>query len=353
MNNSSRPFNLENANTVKTKLFRSVSVIAFLVITAVVIFGQQTKRPTAGTRAAAGDIFAFVPKSDAIVVVDVKRLLNETLPLVFAGDSAKLAQINSEIDQFKTQTGIDARTFSRAVVAASYTYPSPNVTKLEPVAIATGSFSSAAVVLAARAASKGKARDEKYGGATITILTINDQMKLFGLWNMRVSELAIAPLNATTVAVGTPARVRAVISAGKTPQRESSDLVSLATRDPQAVVGFGANVPPAVWSQLNLGADAIAQDATSIRQAYGSVGTTATDITATIVARTETPTAAKSLGDTITQLKQLAGLMVLQMTGPKKALAESALSNLKINVRANELELRTQVAAANIASLMK
>jgi hypothetical protein len=52
-------------------------------------------------------------------------------------------------------------------------------------------------------------------------------------------------------------------------------------------------------------------------------------------------------------LKQLAGFAILQMTGQKKALAESALSNLKITVRANELELRTQVAAASIASLMK
>jgi hypothetical protein len=41
------------------------------------------------------------------------------------------------------------------------------------------------------------------------------------------------------------------------------------------------------------------------------------------------------------------------MTGDKKALAQSALSNLKISVRANELEIRTQVAAANIATLMK
>jgi hypothetical protein len=147
--------------------------------------------------------------------------------------------------------------------------------------------------------------------------------------------------------------VRAVINAGKTPQRESTDLVTLATRDPQAVLGFGANVPPSVWAGLNLGTDAIAQDASSIRQTYGSVGTTATDVSVTIVARTETPAAAKNLGDTVTGLKQLAGFAILQMTGQKKALAESALSNLKINVRANELELHTQVAAANIASLMK
>jgi hypothetical protein len=118
-------------------------------------------------------------------------------------------------------------------------------------------------------------------------------------------------------------------------------------------MGFGANVPASVWTGLNLGTDAIAQDASSIRQAYGSVGTTATDVSVTIVARTETPTAAKNLGDTVTGLKQIAGFAILQMTGQKKALAESALSNLKINVRANELELRTQVAAASIASLMK
>lgn len=335
---------------MKTKLFGSLLAVA-LWVTAGAIYAQRT-RPAA-TRPAPIDIFAFVPKSDGIVVVDVNRVLNETLPKVFAGDSAKLAQINSEIDKFKTQTGIDARTFNRAVIASRYTYPSPNVTKLEPLAIASGTFNSAAVVSSARAAAKGTSREEKYGRTTITILTINDQLKVFGLWNMSVHDLAIAPLNATTVAVGTPATVRAAIDAGKTPQRDSTDLVTLATRDPQAVLGFAGNVPSSVWTGLNLGTDAIAKDASSIRQAYGSVGTTTTDVSVTIVARTENATAAKNLGDTVTGLKQLAGFAILQMTGEKRALAESALSNFKINVRANELELHTQVAAANIASLMK
>ena len=338
---------------MKRKLLGSLTTVALTIAVTAVVYAQQAKSRRAAARPAATDIFAFVPKSDGVVVVDVNRLLNETLPTVFAGDTAKLAQINSEIDKFKIQTGIDAHTFTRAVVVARYTNPTPSVTKLEPLAIATGSFNSAALVSSARAAAKGTSREEKYGGTTITIITMNDQVKVFGLWNMRVRDLAIAPLSANTVAVGTPATVRAAIAAGKTPQRESADLVTLATRDPQAVIGFGANVPSSVWTGLNLGTDAIAQDASSIRQTYGAVGTTTTDISVTIVARTETPAAAKNLGDTVTGLKQLAGFAILQMTGQKKALAESALSNLKINVRANELELRTQVAAANIASLMK
>ena len=74
--------------------------MALVVVTTATIYAQRPKTARPPTRAAATDIFAFVPKSDGIVVVDVKRLLNETLPNVFAGDSAKLAQINSEIDKF-------------------------------------------------------------------------------------------------------------------------------------------------------------------------------------------------------------------------------------------------------------
>ncbi|HEY3104683.1 MAG TPA: hypothetical protein VGJ69_13925 [Pyrinomonadaceae bacterium] len=333
---------------------KNLLTFALMTLTAVSICAQQPARArTTTTQARTADIFAFVPQSDGIVVVDVDRLLNETLPRVFAGDTAKLAQINSEIDKFKTQTGIDARAFNRVVVAARYTYPSAKVTKLEPVAIAQGKFDVKALTLAARLAAKGNAREEKYRGATITILTINDQIKLFGLWNMRVRDLALTALNSNTVAVGTPATVRATIDAARTPRRDSADLVSLATRDPQAVIGFGANVPAALWAHLNLGNDATAQDASSIRQAYGSLGTTATDVSLTLVARTETPAAAKNLGDILTGLKQLAGFMIMQMTGDKKALAQSALENLKINARGNEIEIRTQVAAANLASLMK
>lgn len=316
-------------------------------------FAQRAARARTATQPRSNGIFAFVPQSDSILVVDVNRLLNETLPQVFAGDSAKLAQINSEIDKFKTQTGIDAHMFSRVVVAARYTHPTPTVTKLEPVAIATGTFNSTAIALAARLAAKGETRDEKYRGATIIVLAINDQMKLFGLWNMHVRELAIAALNGNTVAVGTPATVRAAVDAGKTARRDSTELVSLATRDPQAVIGFGANVPQALWANLNLGTDAIAQDANSIRQAYGSVGSTATDVSLVLVARTETPGAAKNLGDTLTGLKQLAGFLIVRMSPDKRALAQGALDNLKINARGNQLEIRTQVTAANLASLMK
>jgi hypothetical protein len=299
------------------------------------------------------DIHSFLPPSDGILVADVHRLLNETLPQVFASDPTKLTRINSDLDNFKVRTGVDPRAFDRVVLGTRYTHPSPNVTKLDTVAIAQGKFNVKELAAAGREAAKGKVREEKYRGLTIMVFPINDQMKLFGLWNMRVRELAVCALNGNTLAIGNPARVRAAIDAGRNRRLNNADLVALATRDPQAVIGFGANVPRTLMSHLNIGADAIAQDANSIRQAYGSIGSTNTDVSLTLVARTETVDAAKNLGETVTGLKGLAGFLISRMSGDKQALAQSALDNLKITARGNELEIRTQCAAASLASMMK
>ena len=63
--------------------------------------------------------------------------------------------------------------------------------------------------------------------------------------------------------------------------------------------------------------------------------------------------AEKNLGDTVEGLRQLGSMFIGRMAPPRKALAESALNNLKVTTRGNELEIRTQVAAANLAALMK
>lgn len=294
----------------------------------------------------------YLPASDAVMLIDVRRLLNETMPQILAGDKVKLAQANSEIDKFKSRTGIDPRSFDRVVLGVRYTYPTANTTKLETVAIAHGKFDAKALAAAARIAANGKYREEKYRGATIMIVNVNDQMKVLGLWDMRVSELAICALDPSTLAIGNLSSVRAAIEAGKS-GRPNGELIALASRDPKAVIGFGANLPRALLANLNVGNDAIAKDVNSIRQAYGSIGTTDTDVSLSLIARTDNAEAAKNLNDTVTGLKQLGAILIVRMAPARKALAQTALDNLKITTRGNELEIRTQVAAANLASIIK
>jgi hypothetical protein len=338
---------------VNKKVLGLSIALTFILVALFSGFGTgSAARMSAPNFAPPADILSYLPASDGIAFVDVRRLLNETMPRVLAGDPAKLAQANAEIDKFKTRTGIDPRTFDRVVLGTRFTYPSPGVTKLETVAIARGTFDAKALAAAARTAAKGKYREEKYRGVTISIITVNDHMKLFGVWDMRINDLAVCALDANSLAFGSVATVRSAIDAGKS-GKASAELAALAARDPKAVIGFGANLPKDLMTSLNVGNDTIAKDASSIRQVYGSIGSTESDVSLMLVARTDSAEAANNLNDTVTGLKQLGGLFIGRMAPEKKALAQAALDNMKITTRGTELELRTQVAASNLASVIK
>jgi hypothetical protein len=279
-------------------------------------------------------------------------MLNETMPSILGSDQAKLAQANTEIDKFKTKTGVDLRQFNRVAVGVRYAYPNATTTRLETIAIAHGTFDAKAVSASARAAANGKSREEKYRGLTITIINVNDEIKMLGLWNMSIHELAICPLDPTSLALGTLENVKAAIDAGKA-GRAPAELIALASKDTSAVIGFGANITPELLAKLDVGNDTIAKDVSSIKQAYGSVGSTQTDVTVMMVARTDSADAAKNLGDTVEGLRQLGSLFIGRLAQPRRALAESALNNLKVTARETEVEIRTQVAAANLAALIK
>lgn len=335
------------------KFLGSSIALAFILVAVFTGFGAgSVQRKPANSSAPPADVLNYLPASDGIALIDVRRLMNETMPRILAGDPAKLLQANAEIEKFKTRTGIDPRAFDRVVLGMRYTYPTPKVTKLETVAIARGTFDAKGLTAAARIAASGKYREEKYRGATILIISINDQLRLFGVWDMRIDDLAVCALDQHSLAIGTVSSVRAAIAAGQK-GRAGADLAALANRDPNAVFGFGANIPRELMTNLNVGNDAIAKDANAIRQVYGSIGSTETDVSLMLVARTDSAESANNLNDTVIGLKQLGGFFIGRMAPARRALAQSALDNLKITTRGTELEIRTQVAVANLASVIK
>jgi hypothetical protein len=338
---------------VNKKFLTSSVALLFVLVSLGSGFGSgSAQRKPANNSAPSTEALSYLPASDGIALIDVHRLINETLPRIFASDPAKLAQANAEIDKFKTRTGIDPRSFDRVVLGTRYTYPSPKVTKLETVAIARGTFDARSLAAAARVAANGKYREEKYRGATVMIIGINDQMRLFGVWDMKINDLAVCAIDPRTLVIGTISSVHAAIEAGPK-GRANPELAALATRDPKAVMGFGANLPRELMSSIGLGNDTIAKDANSIRQVYGSIGSSETDVSLLLVARTDSAESANNLSDTVTGLKQLGSFFIGRMAPAKRALAQIALDNLKITTRGNELEIKTQVAATNLASVIK
>jgi hypothetical protein len=274
------------------------------------------------------------------------------MPRIFASNPAKLNEINAQIDRLKDRTGLDMRMFQEIALGVKFTYPAEGVTRAQTVGVANGSFSSAAMVAAGRVASNGKYREEKYHDKTIYIFTLDESIRLFGVFDIRINELAASPLDANTLALGDQAGVRAAIDAARGRKNVNTELIALARRDPNAIIGFGANMSEQLVSNLDIGNAPIAADLKTLRQVYGSVSTTEMDLDLFLGARAVNAAAAKSLGDTLEGLKQFGALLVGRLSGAKGVLAKSALANMKIVADANELQIRTSVAQAEVGPLL-
>lgn len=339
---------------VNKKSFALFLALAVALISNAASSGAQTKRTVATTaQASSAAPLSLLPPSDFVAFINVKRLINEAAPKVLADNPAKLAQFNAEIDKFKTQTGIDARSFESIAVGMRYQHPSPNITTTDTIVVARGTFSSGALLAAARLATQGKYQEEKYNGATLYIFKIQDQVKMLGLFNMRVGEVAAAALDANTLALGEPQSVRAALDANKTPSRINNDLIQLAMRAPNALMGFSANVPTSLTATADFGNAEISKIVGSIRQAYGAVSTTANGFDLLTVARTEKPDQAQALSETLGALKQFGGMLVTQLPPETGKLAQTALDSLKIAAAGNETSISFELRQADISTLMR
>lgn len=329
----------------------NLAVILLAISSGLLVEGRAQTR-SRNTAPSASSLMASLPESDAVAQVKVKQLLNEAMPRILAGSPAKLSEVNAGIDRFKDRTGLDPRMFQQVALGIRFTYPAEGVTKLQTVALANGSFSSAAMVAAGRVASNGKYREEKYHDKTIYIFTLDENIRLLGVFDFKISELAAAPLDGNTLALGDPAGVRGVIDVTRLRKRANAELIALASRDPNAIIGFGSNMSEQLVGNLDIGNAPIAADLKALRQVYGSVGTTDRDLQLFLAARAVNAHAAKNLGDTLEGLKQFGALLVGRLSGARGVLAKSALSNMTIVTAANELQLRTTVTQAEIGPLL-
>jgi hypothetical protein len=346
---------------IRTAVLLTVFSLTIMASTSSDSFGQRSRsaspkpaasKPTPPAKAQP-NLLASLPQSDAVALVGVHRLLDEALPKIFAGEPAKLAEVKTEIDKFKTKTGIDPRSFDQVALGLRYSYPSPRITKIDTVALARGTFSAAAFVAAGRLAANGKYREEKYQGRTIYIFTLDQPVKVFGLYNMRVHELAVTALESNILALGNPEGVRSVIDASRGRGGLNAELIELATRDPTAIIGFGGNVTPKLIDNVNITNEEITKDLSAVRQVYGSVGLSEKDLVMFLAARTDNADSARNLSDTLGALKQFGAMFVGRLPAPKGSVARAALDNLKITTQGNELQIRTAVAQVDIAPLVR
>jgi hypothetical protein len=186
---------------------------------------------------------AALPEADTLIFINSRRILTEAVPrLMPEKDLADMRKAFADVKQF---SGVDPSNVDYIVIAVRFRKPTAELAFMPPefIALASGDFSSESLMGLAKAASDGKLRDEKYGAKTLGLMTIDPIAREAekNPFLKSLSEVAIVPLNATTIAVGSTSFLQAAIDAEEGRRRISSESLNSLLRDPSALISVAGS----------------------------------------------------------------------------------------------------------------
>lgn len=340
------------------KLTALVVAVAFVFNAATAFADTKVEKAAKQTNALA----ALLPASDAVAVVDMKRVLNEAAPQILSGKPEMLAEINRVIDDIREKTGLDLRQFEQVAVGVSIKNSAAQSFELEPVALVRGKYSAGALIALGKLASNGKYREERVGDRTIYIFSgkdIADKNKpqtnnskadpIDRMVNNLMKEFAVASYDGNTLAFGTVARVRETFQS-KT--RASAEVLSLINRKPTATMSFGVQLPSGLASFVKLDNDEIGKSLNAIRQVSGAIEIADNNATLSLAAKTATADTAQSLKEQLEGLQIVGKAFLGGAKGADKQVFVRMIDNARISRTASEVMLDLQVPQSDINILL-
>ncbi|HMF56358.1 MAG TPA: hypothetical protein VK619_08435 [Pyrinomonadaceae bacterium] len=344
------------------KLYASSLLIAVLTAAAIFANHAATNASLRSASSAQSELSAL-PASDIVVFVDAQRILNDTLPGFFSSNPSLISKINAKLDQLKTETGVDMRSFDSFAVGLKFGEPA-RFDSAHFVALSRGHFSADEVIAAGLSSAKTKcninAREEQFSGRTVYVFKPvgNRNRNCPHAGEVQAQEIAVAAYDSNTIVSGDVESVRAALDSSS--PRVTSELVELATRTPDAVVSWGGNLPPEVSARLDPRGqrepDSMSRSIAAIRQFYGSVSVLGTEANTLIGLRTETADQAQEIGHGLNSLKLVSKLGIMNNSGGNQARGASLsklLDSISIITESNEVQIKLKVAQSDIAPFMR
>lgn len=357
------------------KFYISLLAFALTLATAVaLVVGYNS-----GTKAAPlSSAVAALPASDFVIVVDARRMLNETLPAVLASNPALLAKMNAKLNDFERETGINPRSFESLAIGGRISSSRPHDQRM--VIIARGSFNSDELLNTAFTALKSRGQlqkeEQQYEGKTIFLVSPPKRVKgdaaVLGKTPVlsgepvakvvvrtggKVDKMAVTALDANTLAFGNLESVRAAVDASLGRERVDDELVQMATRDAGALVGFSGKIPQNISQKASASSnDPFTKYFSAIREFYGSFSLTGDEAATLIALRTETAEQASELTQVINSFKSLmalgAGHGASNDPARNKSLTDF-LKGLSISAQGNEIQIDLKFSQSSLVPLTR
>lgn len=296
---------------------------------------------------------AALPETDTLIFINSRRILNEAAPRLMP--EKELAEMRKTFAQMKQFAGVDPSNVDYVVVAVRFRKPTADLTFMLPefMAVASGDFSSDSLMALARMASDGQLREEKYGAKTLGLMTIGPIAKEAEKNPLlkSLSEVAIVPINATTIAVGSTAYLKAAIDAEEGSKRISSESLNSLLRDPSALISI-AGTPLTSFSKTFglLGTEANARPPrcdSKFGDFYAALTMDAANFMLRGALNADNPDTAKIINSLIN------GLLRQATSSVPDPLAQSLFKALSITHQENEIVLRADVPPQMVLDLIK
>lgn len=181
---------------------------------------------------------ANLPEADLLFFINPQRILNEVVPKVMP--PKEVEGMRQGFEMMHKTAGVDPTKVDYIVLAVRVKKPTDNLNFQPPeiMAVASGDFSSDALMVLARMASQGKLRDEKYGNKTLGLMTIDPIVKEAEKNPILKSftEVGVVTLSPNSIAIGSPSYLRAAVDAGEGKDRITAETLNSLVRDPNVLI---------------------------------------------------------------------------------------------------------------------
>jgi hypothetical protein len=344
--------------------FRSLILFALIVLGLTHIAFAQKAAPNGAANGLR--LAKQLPESDGILLLDVKRLFSDALPQILSGNQPMLDEVINHADRIKTLTGIDIRQFDRVAIGTTIKSVSAKEVDMSPVVLAEGKYTAESLLAAVKLASNASYREEKAGGKTLYIFTPRPENLPAGavpkpsnsfIGNMIeramkgiVShEIAVSPLNATTVAFGPVSRVKLTAEGVS---RAGLTVLSLPGLQRGAVGSFGAKLPSGLSGLLGYDLDEVGKSINTVRYLSGWMDVEAGSTVVRTIAKTTLASDAEDLFLTLQDLQAIGKSLLGGTKGADKQVYRRLIDSLKFTRTGNELTIDLQVPQTDINILI-
>ena len=296
---------------------------------------------------------ASLPEADLVIYVSPQRILNEAAPRVMS--PADLTNMRATFADLKKSVGVDPSTIEYLVIAVRFNKPATDLSFVAPdiMAAVGGDFSSEALMTLGQLQLQDKARVEKYGSKSITVIKLDSVAAQAEKTPMlkAYAEVGIVPLSANSLAIGNMNYLRSAVDAAEGNGRISAATIQSLLRDQNALLA-ASGAPLAAFAK-SIGLMGLENTSRASRcdtpfgNFYSAVIMTGTNFTLRGAMNADNPDTAKIISNLLSVLMQQ-GISAV----PDKQ-AQTILQSVKMSVRDNEIVWEADIPEKTVADFIR